>query len=171
MFPAALNASASSGVGATGAAGLVGFDLCGGGTGPSPLTGVPFIFGAGTGAGAGAGVDADAGASKAPGIFACGAAGGGETGPSESISIGSDIMDSAESLFLSASLRFNGCVSTSRSALRREPWLDLAKVLDRLLCEEEEPPCSLRYLLIFSSLDRFDLADADFLRGERGVGE
>ena len=143
MLPAALNASASSGVGAAGAAGLVGFDLCGGGNGgPSPFTGAPLLFGAGAAAGAdvGAGAGAGAGASKAPGMLA---AGGGETGPSESTSMGSDIMDSAESLFLSASLRFSGWVSRSRSALRRAPWPDFEeeKLLERLLCEE---PCSLR---------------------------
>ena len=123
MFPAALKASASSGVGAAGAAGLEGFDLCGGGAGPSPLTGaVPFAA-------------VGAGASNAPGTLACG--GGGDTGPSLSTSMGSDIMDKTESLFRSASLRFSGWVSKSRSALRREPWLGLDEVLERLLlCEE-----------------------------------
>lgn len=109
-----MNASASSGVGAGAATGLVGFDLCGGGAGASVVAAVPFVLGA----------------SKAPGIVADGGVEAEDAvpfGTSVSISIGSDIIDSAENLLLANSRsslgRFSGWVSAS-SVLRREVLLE-----------------------------------------------
>lgn len=103
LFPAVLKASASSGVGA--ATGLAG-DLCGGGTGPSPLTSVPFVFGV----------------SKAPGMVVCGGGEvGGAVGPSESTSIGvgSDIFDNIDNLCSGG--QFKGCSFRSISRDVRFP--------------------------------------------------
>jgi hypothetical protein len=140
LFPDVLKASASSGVG--GATGLGG-DLCGGGTGPSPLTSVPFVFGE----------------SKAPGMFC----GGGEVavGPSESRSmgVGSDIFDKIDNLCSGG--QFKGC--SFRSTSRDVRFTGFREM--RLLREDEDGDAAGSGLEFSSrALDDFE---GDFFCGDR----